>query len=165
MRGVFDRAGPRRRLAKAPSRVSPSLHFHGVGAPELKPFHGSIPGLRAPCQRFAAVLANERRMTRGRCGSLALHRTALSSAASHRFHWRTEIAFQNVPFPTKKTNQRPPSPFSITPFTKFRPALAAPQAARTSYMPLAQPRFHPHNLCGAATTRYHASTPAPIRLY
>jgi hypothetical protein len=55
-------------------------------------FAAQYPAHACPCQRFTVVLAGERRMTRSRCGSLDLHRSALSSVTSRRFHRRTENA-------------------------------------------------------------------------
>ena len=48
-------------------------------------FAAQYPAHAFPCQRFAGVLAGAQRMTRGRCGSLCLHRSALSSVTSRRF--------------------------------------------------------------------------------
>ena len=53
-------------------------------------FAAQYPTRTCPCQRFAAVLAGGRRMTRRQCGSLDLHCLALSSLTSRRFRRRTE---------------------------------------------------------------------------
>jgi hypothetical protein len=41
-------------------------------------------GLCAPCQRFAEALTGHLRMTRGRCGSLVLHRKGLAPSTPCR---------------------------------------------------------------------------------
>jgi hypothetical protein len=80
MRGVFDLAGPdrlwplsRRGRCCLPPAWTASAPGSGV-------FRGSIPGLLAPLSTLHPRPHGRRRMTRGRCGWLRLHRTALSSA-------------------------------------------------------------------------------------
>jgi len=50
-----------------------------------KNFAAQYPAHASPCQCFAVALTSARRMTRRRCGSLGLHRVALSSVTSRRF--------------------------------------------------------------------------------
>src|SRR5439155_13887300 len=70
-------------LARATVVMWPSALFHSVGTLEVKRLSRlNSPARAFPCQRFTAVLAGARRMTRGRCGSLDLHRSALSSVTS-----------------------------------------------------------------------------------
>src|SRR5881396_1339877 len=59
----------------------PSAYSYGVGVPKRGSFAAEYPACPYPCQRFA-----DGRMTRGRCGSLALHRTTLSFATPRRFN-------------------------------------------------------------------------------
>ncbi len=82
-------------------------------------FAAQYPAHSCPCQRFAVVLAGERRMTRSRCGSLNLHRSALSSVTSRRFFRRTEnglvswlvgnLASSSVDLPTYQLPNLPTS--------------------------------------------------------
>ena len=83
---------PRSSTAQGPvvSRASdtPDFAFHlsqSVGTLEYVIFHGSNLGLHVPLSTLRRPLAGSRRMTRGRCGSLLLHRTTLSSATPRRF--------------------------------------------------------------------------------
>ena len=81
---VYDHARPVQALARARPSVLPSPLSHRVGALDAYPFAAQYPARMYPCQRFADTLAEARRMTRGRCGWLTLHRTALSSATPRR---------------------------------------------------------------------------------
>ena len=84
MHGVYDHARPVRALANARPPVLPSPLTHRVGASDAYSFAAQYSARMYPCQRFAYTLAEARRMTRGRCGWLALHRTALPSATPRR---------------------------------------------------------------------------------
>ena len=91
MHGVSDLAGS--------SRLWLGIETVGVAfraprtasAPGSGVFRGSIPGLLVPLSTLHPRPRGRRRMTRGRCGLLGLHRTALSSAApgqlSGAFPW------------------------------------------------------------------------------
>jgi len=52
--------------------------------PGFRGFHGSILGLHVPLSTLRLRHCCRRRMTRGRCGSLRLHRMALSSTTPYR---------------------------------------------------------------------------------
>ena len=52
-------------------------------------FRGSIALPALPLSTLHLYPYGHRRMTRGRCGSLHLHRMELSSTTPHRFSWRT----------------------------------------------------------------------------
>ncbi len=52
-------------------------------------FRGSIPDLHVPLSTLRPPPRGGRRMTRGRCGSLRLHRTTLAFATPRRFDRRT----------------------------------------------------------------------------
>ena len=55
----------------------------------VQTFRGSIPSLHFPLSTLRSRPCGRQRMTRGRCGSLALHRGALSSPTPCRFYRRT----------------------------------------------------------------------------
>jgi len=83
-RGPFaSRAGDANGVA---FRLSPRRRHPGV----IPKFRGSIPGPYVPLSTLHPRPRGRRRMTRGRCGSLALHRATLSFAAPRRFCRRTE---------------------------------------------------------------------------
>ncbi len=83
-RGLRPRRTPQR-LALATPGISPSACDHGVGVPKFVRFRGSIPGLHVPLSTLHADPRGPSCMTRGRCGSLHLHRTTLAFAAPRRF--------------------------------------------------------------------------------
>jgi len=72
--GVAFRLPPRRRHPKV---AAASAAVHG--------FRGSIPGLHLPLSTLRWRSCPRPRMTRGRCGSLTLHRMTLSFTTPCRF--------------------------------------------------------------------------------
>jgi len=75
----------------------PRLRRH----PEVICFRGSIPGPHVPLSTLRRHPHGCLRMTRGRCGSLLLHRMALSSTTSRRFipaHRGSERGHRFSPF-------------------------------------------------------------------
>ncbi len=83
--GVSDRAGSSRvsRWRRARCRLPP---ISTASAPRSGPnFCGSIPGPHGPLSTLHPCPHGQRRMTRGRCGLLPLHRTKLPFAAPRRF--------------------------------------------------------------------------------
>src|SRR5260370_35572586 len=72
-------------LALTMRRMLPSAWHHGVGVPESRMFRGSMPWPAFPLSTLLYPPYGWPRMTRGRCGSLLLHRTTLSFASSRRF--------------------------------------------------------------------------------
>ena len=91
MLGVSDRGGAESGSPVAPGTVLPSDH-RSTSAPSASVFfRGSIPGLHVPLStlrpqggRPPVYPRGWRRMTRGRCGWLALHRKTLSFSSSCR---------------------------------------------------------------------------------
>ena len=83
-RGQRPRGTPRC-LAVTTPRMWPSASLHSVGVPKFGAFRGSIPGPHLPLSTLRARPRGRTCMTRGRCGSLLLHRMALSSTAPRRF--------------------------------------------------------------------------------
>src|SRR5208283_653822 len=73
------------RLALATHPLLPSAHHYGVGSLYFERFHGSIPGPHVPLSTLRPGLYRPLRMTRGRCGSLCLHRMTLSFTTPRRF--------------------------------------------------------------------------------
>jgi len=65
--------------------VLPSAFDDTVGTPKQTYFRGSIPGPHFPLSTLRLRPRGRRRMTRGRCGSLCLHRMELSSTTLCRF--------------------------------------------------------------------------------
>jgi hypothetical protein len=65
--------------------VLPSAPGDGVGTPKQTHFRGSIPGPHFPLSTLRRRPHGRLRMTRGRCGSLGLHRMELSSTTLCRF--------------------------------------------------------------------------------
>ena len=65
--------------------VLPSAPGDGVGTPKQTHFRGSIPGPHFPLSTLRLRPYGRRLMTRGRCGSLCLHRMELSSTTLCRF--------------------------------------------------------------------------------
>jgi hypothetical protein len=59
-------------------------------------FRGSIPGPHVPLSTLHPRPCGRRRMTRGRCGSLFLHRMTLSFTTSRRFDRRTEASHEHA---------------------------------------------------------------------
>lgn len=82
--GVSDRAGSVHllRYRFAPCCLPPVVQRRH---PELLGFHGSIPGPHVPLSTLHPCSYEQRRMTRGRCGSLFLHRVTISFTTLHRF--------------------------------------------------------------------------------
>jgi hypothetical protein len=62
-----------------------SDQIDGVGTPEQTLFRGSIPGPHFPLSTLRPQPYDTRRITRGRCDSLNLHRMKLSFTTSRRF--------------------------------------------------------------------------------
>jgi hypothetical protein len=85
MSGVFDLAGPVSARDSAPTSVAfpPNKQCRH---PVFQIFRGSIPSLHVPLSTLRDQPLDWPCMTRGRCGSLCLHRTALSSAPPRRFN-------------------------------------------------------------------------------
>jgi hypothetical protein len=88
--------------ADAPEYVA-FRHMHGVGT-QNRNFRGSMAGLRAPLSTLRRGPHGQPRMTRGRCGSLLLHRKGLapstpcrSPGASHMFSGVPPIAAGSEP--------------------------------------------------------------------
>ena len=84
MSGVLDLAGPAGARDSAPTSVAfppNKLRQH----PYCQIFRGSIPRLHVPLSTLRVQPYDWPRMTRGRCGSLRLRRTALPSAPPRRF--------------------------------------------------------------------------------
>jgi hypothetical protein len=76
-----------------------------VSAPRIGNFRGSMAGLRAPLSTLRRGPHGQPRMTRGRCGSLLLHRKGLapstpcrSPGASHMFSGVPQIAAGSEPW-------------------------------------------------------------------
>src|SRR5690606_17246904 len=68
--------------------ASVHIAFHIVGVrrhPECPRFRGSMAGLHAPLSTLHVQPHDCPRMTRGRCGSLLLHRNGLSPSTPCRF--------------------------------------------------------------------------------
>ena len=65
-----------------PQRRHPGI---AVALATVRCFRGSIPGLHIPLSTLRPRPRGRRRMTRGRCGSLALHRMTLSFTTPCRF--------------------------------------------------------------------------------
>ena len=84
MSGVLDLAGPVGARDSAPSGVAFPTSKQGRH-PDFQIFRGSIPRLHVPLSTLRVQPHDCPRMTRGRCGPLGLHRTALASAPPRRF--------------------------------------------------------------------------------
>jgi hypothetical protein len=84
LRGLRPRR-ERMHLALATHPLLPSAHHYGVGSLYFERFHGSIPGPLVPLSTLRPGLYRPLRMTRGRCGSLRLHRMTLSFTTPRRF--------------------------------------------------------------------------------
>ncbi len=84
MSGVLDLAGPVGARDGAPTSVAFPTNKQGQH-PDFQTFRGSIPRLHVPLSTLRVRPHDRPRMTRGRCGSLGLHRTALASAPPRRF--------------------------------------------------------------------------------
>jgi hypothetical protein len=69
--------------------VLPSDQVDVVGTPEQTLFRGSIPGPHFPLSTLRLQPYDRKRMTRGRCDSLNLHRMKLSFTTFRRFYRRT----------------------------------------------------------------------------
>jgi hypothetical protein len=78
-------------LAIATCSVLPSEHVEVVGTPEQTLFRGSIPGPHFPLSTLRPQPYDRKRMTRGRCDSLHLHRMKLSFTTFRRFYRRTNV--------------------------------------------------------------------------
>jgi hypothetical protein len=91
VQGVSVRArGLRPRRARAPLALSmrtvlPSVTSTASAPWNQEPFHGSIPGPHVPLSTLRLDPRGLWRMTRGRCGSLHLHRMTLSFTTPRRF--------------------------------------------------------------------------------
>jgi hypothetical protein len=83
MSGVLDLAGPVGARDGAPTSVAFPTNKQGRH-PDFQTFRGSIPHLHVPLSTLRLQPHDWLRMTRGRCGSLSLHRTALASAPPRR---------------------------------------------------------------------------------
>ena len=83
MLGVFDRAGSVRGSRYRPVRCCLPRHRRRRH-PGVEKFRGSIPGLPVPLLTLRRHLAVSRRIARGRCGSLLLHRMTLAVTTSRR---------------------------------------------------------------------------------
>ncbi len=77
--------GAETHLAISMRSVLPSEQVDAVGTPEQTLFRGSIPGPHFPLSTLRLLPYDRRRMTRGRCDSLNLHRMKLSFTTSRRF--------------------------------------------------------------------------------
>ena len=75
-------------LALARPTVLPSAAWT-ASASEARFFRGSMAGLHAPLSTLRARPRSRPRMTRGRCGSLLLHRSGLAPPTPCRFNRRT----------------------------------------------------------------------------
>jgi hypothetical protein len=82
--GVSDRAGSKRisRYRSAPYCLPLVVQRQH---PELWGLHGSIPGPHVPLSTLHPCSYEQRLMTRGRCGSLFLHRVTILFTTLHRF--------------------------------------------------------------------------------
>ena len=86
--GVCDPAGSRQVLRWRPARRGlPSTV--NASAPRMRQFRDSIPSPHVPLSTLRPRPHERVRMTRGRCGSLHLHRMELSSTTPHRLCRRT----------------------------------------------------------------------------
>src|SRR5207249_12011999 len=83
-----DIGAPRVAFRQPPRRRHPGVAVARTTGPWI--FAAQYPACASPCQRFTPP-CERRRMTRGRCGSLPLHRTTLSFATPRRFDRRTEV--------------------------------------------------------------------------
>jgi hypothetical protein len=81
--GVLDLAGPVDARDVASTSVAFPMNKQGRH-PDFPPFRGSIPRLHVPLSTLHAQPHDWTRMTQGRCGSLSLHRKALSSSPPRR---------------------------------------------------------------------------------
>ena len=82
--GVLDRAGSARDSRSRPVRYGLPQR-RGRRHPGVVVFRGSIPSPPVPLSTLRLTPCGLLRMTRGRCGSLLLHRMTLSFTASRRF--------------------------------------------------------------------------------
>jgi hypothetical protein len=71
--------------------VLPSDQVDVVGTPKQTLFRGSIPGPHFPLSTLRLQPYDRKRMTRGRCDSLNLHRMKLSFTTFRRFSRRTNV--------------------------------------------------------------------------
>ena len=71
-------------------------YVHSVGSLEQEAFHGSIAGPHVPLSTLRSGPCGPQRMTRGRCGSLYLHRMTLSFTTRHRFSSALSSAGSNT---------------------------------------------------------------------
>jgi hypothetical protein len=116
-------------LALAHLSVLPSARGDGVGTPGFQEFRGSIPRLHVPLSTLRAQPYDCPRMTRGRCGSLGLHRATLSFATPRRLLRRTSMLPSD---PTSRFGPCASLPFtSISLGRGFHPQ-AAGHARRTT---------------------------------
>jgi hypothetical protein len=76
-------------LAISTCSVLPSDQVDVVGTPKQTLFRGSIPGPHFPLSTLRLVPCDSKRMTRGRCDSLDLHRVKLSFTTFRRSSRRT----------------------------------------------------------------------------
>ena len=83
-RGLRPR-GAKPSLALSVRLVLPSVIIDTVGTPKQTYFRGSIPGPHFPLSTLRLRPRGRLRMTRGRCGSLCLHRMELPSTTLCRF--------------------------------------------------------------------------------
>jgi hypothetical protein len=82
--GVLDRAGSARDSRSRPVRYCLPQR-RGRRHPGVVVFRGSIPSPSVPLPTLRLTPCGFLRMTRGRCGSLLLHRMTLSFTTSRRF--------------------------------------------------------------------------------
>jgi hypothetical protein len=94
-RGLRPR-GARTPLAISICSVLPSEQVDAVGTPKQTLFRGSIPGPHFPLSTLRLPPYNGKRMTRGRCDSLNLHRMKLSFTTLRRFYRRTNIRVNKI---------------------------------------------------------------------
>ena len=83
-RGLRPR-GTRAHLAISMRPVVPSDYPYSVGVPNQASFAAQYPARTYPCLTLRPFRYRKHRMTRGRCGSLALQRVTLSFTTLRRF--------------------------------------------------------------------------------
>jgi hypothetical protein len=83
-------------LAISICSVLPSDQVDVVGTPEQTLFRGSIPGPHFPLSTLRLQPYDCKRMTRGRCDSLNLHRMKLTFTTFRRFYRRTNVRVNDI---------------------------------------------------------------------
>ena len=106
MRRVFDRAGFATNSRCRWLRCGLPLTLRASAPRARISFRGSMAGLHVPLSTLHLCPHEQRRITRGRCGSLLLHRVALSSTTPCRFrpaHYRLEASTTVSPLQIKES--------------------------------------------------------------